>query len=216
MQMEDQWNRSQIHPEPELCHLFTDGSCHGGRHRLYQLAAWAVVSATNDCCVANGVLGGLGQDNDRAELRAVIAAVQYAIEMQKNTVIWTDSTFAAEGMVRLLHDAADLPEGHCGEDRVELQGLLCHGEVQLQIHHENSGACKISFLELAVYVATEGKKWVPMPHLHRAGCWQDRDAFNFSEPNLGALVSWLKPFSILWASVFPSTFVGARASTCLS
>ena len=135
MQMEDQWNRSQIHPEPELCHLFTDGSCHGGRHRLYQLAAWAVVSATNDCCVANGVLGGLGQDNDRAELRAVIAAVQYAIEMQKNTVIWTDSTFAAEGMVRLLHDAADLPEGHCGEDRVELQGLLCHGEVQLQIHH---------------------------------------------------------------------------------
>ena len=128
-------NRSQIHPEPELCHLFTDGSCHGGRHRLYQLAAWAVVSATNDCCVANGVLGGLGQDNDRAELRAVIAAVQYAIEMQKNTVIWTDSTFAAEGMVRLLHDAADLPEGHCGEDRVELQGLLCHGEVQLQIHH---------------------------------------------------------------------------------
>ena len=59
---------------------------------------------------------------------------------------------------------------------------------------ENSGACKISFLELAVYVATEGKKWVPMPHLHRAGCWQDRDAFNFSEPNLGALVRLVKAF----------------------
>lgn len=58
MQAEDQWTRLQSHPEPELCHLFTDGSCHGGRHRLYQLAAWAVVSATNDQCVAKGVLGG--------------------------------------------------------------------------------------------------------------------------------------------------------------
>ena len=317
MQMEDQWIRLQSHPEPELCHLFTDGSSHGGRHRLYQLAAWAVVSATNDHCIAKGVLGGLGQDNDRAELRAVIAAVQYAIEMRRNTIIWTDSAFAAEGMVRLLHDEADLPEGHCGEDWMELQGLLCHCDVQVQVHHvpghakwvnqgvdfdnwaarwndradreanmamklhgedllclhrqlcahherelsevcalqelhldimekpeqnleeddlpargeeggydlwvgrgcpaspspfvylpldddarcatlvetfgqvfalnflqvirkweadESSGICKISFLELAVFVATEGKKWVPMPHLHRAGCWQDRDA----------------------------------------
>ena len=57
-----------------------------------------------------------------------------------------------------------------------------------------SGACKVSFLELAVFVATEGKKWVPMPHLHRAGCWQDRDAFNFSDPNLGALVRLIKAF----------------------
>ena len=65
---EDLWSRPRTPPEPELCHLFTDGSCHGGRHRLYQLAAWAVVSATNDCCIASGALGGLGQDIDRAEL----------------------------------------------------------------------------------------------------------------------------------------------------
>ena len=265
----------------------------------------------------------------------MIAAVQYAIEMRRNTIIWTDSAFAAEGMVRLLHDEADLPEGHCGEDWMELQGLLCHCDVQVQVHHvpghakwvnqgvdfdnwaarwndradreanmamklhgedllclhrqlcahherelsevcalqelhldimekpeqnleeddlpargeeggydlwvgrgcpaspspfvylpldddarcatlvetfgqvfvlnflqvirkweadESSGICKISFLELAVFVATEGKKWIPMPHLHRAGCWQDRDAFNFSEPNLGALVRLIKAF----------------------
>jgi len=78
-----------------------------------------------------------------------------------------------------------------------------------------SGACKVSFLELAVFVATEGKKWVPMPHLHRAGCWQDRDAFNFSEPNLGALVRLIKAFFHSMDRCFSLDTVGARVSTCL-
>ena len=61
------------------CHLFTDGSSWGARFRLYQLSAWAVVNACSDQCVAKGTLGGLGQGNDRAELKAVIAAVEYAL-----------------------------------------------------------------------------------------------------------------------------------------
>ena len=132
---EDLWRRTCALPEPELCHLFTDGSCHGGRHRLYQLAAWAVVSATSDSCIASGALGGLGQDIDRAELRATIAAVQYAVDIQRDTVVWTDSTFAAEGLVRLLRDGDDLPGGHCAEDWIELQGLLCQCDVQIWVHH---------------------------------------------------------------------------------
>jgi hypothetical protein len=40
--------------------------------------------------------------------------------------------------------------------------------------------CKLSFLEVAVFLATEGKKWIPMPHLTQPGCWQDRDTFNFN------------------------------------
>ena len=335
MQTEDVWIRLPLRPEPELCHLFTDGSSHGGRYRLHQLAAWAVVSATSDCCVAKGTLGGLGQSNDRAELRAVIAAVQYAIDVRKHSVIWTDSTFAAEGMNRLLKDGTDIPEGYCEDDWVELQGLICHCEIQVQIHHvpghakwthqdmdfenwaarwndradreanmamklhgaelldlhhqlrahherelsevcalqelhldivekpgqvledeeieargeegsydlrvergcpaspspfadlphdddarfevlrdlfgavfvmnflqvirkwessEAAEVCQISFLELAVFVAIKGKKWVPMPNPQRAGGWQDRDAFNFQEPNLGALVRLVKAF----------------------
>ena len=54
--------------------------------------------------------------------------------------------------------------------------------------------CKLSFLEIAVVLATEGKRWIPMPHSTQPGCWQDRDAFNFNEPNLGALVRLAKAF----------------------
>ena len=85
------------------------------------------MSATADFCAAKGSLGGIGQDNDRAELRAIIAAVEYSLGHPGETTIWTDSTFAAEGLTRLLHDAKDLPGGHCEEDWIELQGLILHG-----------------------------------------------------------------------------------------
>ena len=134
-QADDQWIRHPRRMEPSHCHLFSDGSCHGGRHRAYQLASWAVVSATADHCVASGALGGIGQDIDRAELRAVIAAVQYAMEGSCDATIWTDSTFAAEGLARMLNDSLDVPDGHCEEDWVELQGLLCHCEIHLRVQH---------------------------------------------------------------------------------
>jgi ribonuclease HI len=335
-QAEDHVKRWKKQPEPEQCHLFTDGSCHGNRHRMYHLASWAVVSASGDYCVASGSLGGLGQDSDRAELRAVIAAVNYALEVQRDTTIWTDSTFAAEGMVRLLHDIKDVPEGNYENDWIELQGLLCQRDVMLQVqhvpghcqwihqevdfqnwaarwndradreanmamklhgphllalhrhlcaHHEgeladlcalqelhldimdkakldqidegspeldgdedsrdlrvergcpdslpvfrglpvnfrellaplyesygcsfvdnfvqvlkdwetdsNAVFYKVSFLELAVYLAVEGKPWIPMPHSSKPGCWLDKDTFNYHEPNLGALVRLAKSF----------------------
>ena len=335
-QAEDQWIRVPCRFEPQHCHLFTDGSCHGSRRRSYQLAAWAVVSATADACVAKGALGGIGQDNDRAELRAIIAAVEYALVSQRETTIWTDSTFGAEGLSRLLHDAMDIPDGHCEDDWMELQGLLrlCEGRLHVQhipshvgwshqdadvdnwaarwndradreanmamrlhgcdllalhqrlwAHHEGELAdlcalqelhldivekqeveqrsehphdvdgeddfgdwrvhrgwpgscmpfrglpessdagwvmlyesfgrtfvnnfvqaltpweedadtviCKVSFLEIATFLAVDGRRWTPTPHTDRPGCWQDRNAFNFYEPNLGALVRLAKSF----------------------
>ena len=59
---------------------------------------------------------------------------------------------------------------------------------------ENTVICKVSFLELAAFLAVEGRRWIPAPHTDRPGCWRDRDAFNFSEPNLGALVRLAKSF----------------------
>lgn len=53
---------------------------------------------------------------------------------------------------------------------------------------------KVSFLELAVYMAVEGKSWIPMPHSTKPGCWLDKDTFNYHEPNLGALVRLAKSF----------------------
>eukprot|EP00435_Cladocopium_sp_Y103_P044611 s1371_g12.t1 len=117
------------------CHLFTDGSSHGASQRMFQLSAWAVVNANTDSCIARGTLGGLGQSNDRAELRAVIAAIEYSIESGIHSTIWTDSTYVAEGTVRLLRDISDVPSGHYEEDWIELQGLLWHSEIDIKIQH---------------------------------------------------------------------------------
>ena len=50
--------------------LFTDGSCLEPQQPWASLGAWAIVSATDDIVVANGVLGGHHQTSDRAELIA--------------------------------------------------------------------------------------------------------------------------------------------------
>ena len=119
----------------EECHLFTDGSSHGAPFLLYQLSAWAVVNASTDRCIVRGTLGGLGQGNDRAELCAIIAAVEFALTQTHVTVIWTDSTYAAEGTLRLLQDIDDVPEGQHSDDWLRLQGLLCQREHPIQIQH---------------------------------------------------------------------------------
>ena len=321
--------------ESSECHLFTDGSCHGTPFLLYQLSAWAVVNASTDQCVVRGVLGGLGQGNDRAELCAIIAAVEYALTMRTDATIWTDSTYAAEGTSRLLQDIEDIPEGQHQDDWLHLQGLLCQREKIIRVqhvpgharwdlcdqdldswlarwndradreanmamklhpadlrhqhhlllgHHDRELAdlkqlqalhiaisdaegrleelevpdlglegdedaedwlvergcpnslsrigalhhdldlatlethfgqtfvrhmvdvlrgwhntvdhilIKFSFLELAIYLAEQCSAWTPMPHPSRAGHWCDRNAVNFSEPTIAALIRLGKTF----------------------
>ena len=82
---------------------------------------------------------------------------------------------------------------------------------------ESAVIYKMSFLEVAMVFATDGKRWVPMPHSTRPRCWQDRDAFNFNEPNLGALVRLAKAFfaaldrsfslSVTWCKDINLTFL---------
>ena len=121
--------------EVQECHLFTDGSAHGSRHRLHQLEAWAVVDASIDQCVARGSLGGSGQGSDKAELRAIIAAVDYALDQSQTTYIWTDCSYVAEGTMRLLQDPEDVPDGKHHEDWLELQGLLCQCDKAIFLQH---------------------------------------------------------------------------------
>ena len=106
------------------CHLFTDGSCMGGRIPSYAISAWAVVDVAADQWVSRGALGGLCHCADRAELRAIIAATEYSLTHDRPTTIWTDCAHVAEGLARLLNDITDLPTGTHEEDWIELQGLL--------------------------------------------------------------------------------------------
>ena len=122
-------------PPDAVCHLFADGSAHGGPNRLYQLGAWAVIDAAQDRCIAHGALGGLGQGSDRAELKAMIAAVEYAVYVNREVTIWTDCLYVAEGTVRLLQDDQDPPDGKHADEWLELQGLLCARSCPLYVQH---------------------------------------------------------------------------------
>eukprot|EP00438_Fugacium_kawagutii_P001625 Skav211743 [mRNA] locus=scaffold1548:221178:222647:+ [translate_table: standard] len=117
------------------CDLFTDGSSHGGSLPDYALASWAVVCPARDHWVVRGALAGLHQSADRAELRAGVAAIEYAIHYNCSATIWSDSTYFANGLHRLLLDSADVPDSSNEDLWQQLQDLLVHRTIGLQIQH---------------------------------------------------------------------------------
>ena len=94
----------QITSGKGVLHLFTDGSCIGGRLPDYSLGAWAVVDPESDRWVARGCLGGLVQNGDRAELRAAVAAIECGIREDRDIVIWSDSSYVTDGIHRLMQN----------------------------------------------------------------------------------------------------------------
>lgn len=59
-------------------HLFVDGSCLQHRHSVLDVAARGIVNATTSMVVAHSGLFGITQTIDRAELTAVVRALQWA------------------------------------------------------------------------------------------------------------------------------------------
>eukprot|EP00435_Cladocopium_sp_Y103_P028919 s1865_g7.t1 len=121
--------------------------------------AWAVIDVASDSRVARGALGGLGHCADHAELRACIAALEYAIDRAVEATIWTDCAFAAEGMNRLLLNPRDLPQGAHQDDWIEMQGILWNCRVQITVQHV-PGHSQFSMLDQDI------RDW--------AGRWNDR------------------------------------------
>ena len=134
-QQQDHLETVSVLPDVEHRHLFTDGSCIGGKIPEYALSAWAVVDPKIDSWVARGTLGGLGHGADHAELRAVIQATEMVSLHGNRVTIWTDCAYVAEGMNRMLTDVRDVPQGTHEEDWLELQGLLVDCTTSLSIQH---------------------------------------------------------------------------------
>ena len=90
-------------------HLFTDGSCSqpGQGHLSERKAAWSVVQAKPRSCdntvLASGVLPGSAQSSFRAELFAILMAVQFS----NHLVLHTDCMAVFRGISRLLKDRWD-------------------------------------------------------------------------------------------------------------
>ena len=79
-------------------HLFTDGSCDHSVHADFALAAWAVVSATDEQPASCGPVPGLMQTAPRAELLAMISAAHWALKFHKRCIVWADALGVVKGV----------------------------------------------------------------------------------------------------------------------
>eukprot|EP00438_Fugacium_kawagutii_P020632 Skav223015 [mRNA] locus=scaffold1422:99981:101909:- [translate_table: standard] len=105
--------------------LFTDGSCNSAPSKLLQLAGWSVVNATMAAPLASGVLPGSCHSIDRAELWAVIQAIQWFLDFDCGGQICSDSSYACDGM-QYLQRFLQIPDTWSNRDLWEhlLQRLL--------------------------------------------------------------------------------------------
>ena len=91
-------------------HLFTDGSCFYQSLPHLRFAAWAVVLASPDLTsmqnthiVESGVLPGLLQSAVRAELYAILRALEFARAGSFHITLWSDCHSVVCRLRRLLH-----------------------------------------------------------------------------------------------------------------
>ena len=117
-------------------HLFTDGACAQFCSSELALAAWGVVNASSGLVVAAGQLPGIWQSAPRAELTAILAAVNWLRCHGAAAALWCDSFGIAEGLQLLLDGfppAADWSNLDLWE-RVWVMVRELHPE-QLRVHH---------------------------------------------------------------------------------
>ena len=87
----------------ETQHLFLDGSCRSPTSPCTSLASWAVILANRTCPLAAGILPGIRQTINRAELWAAVVAVSWAAHFQVVAELWSDSQYVVDGFCFLLH-----------------------------------------------------------------------------------------------------------------
>eukprot|EP00438_Fugacium_kawagutii_P018766 Skav219032 [mRNA] locus=scaffold511:61762:64845:+ [translate_table: standard] len=92
--------RGQIAGWAIVQHVFADGSATDSR-KPYRLAAWGAVCATSGEIISAGHVPGLNQSIDRAELLAILSALEWRSLRAVDMRVWIDSQFACNGVLRL-------------------------------------------------------------------------------------------------------------------
>ena len=165
-------------PGERVVNFFTDGSCHYQHLPAQRFAAWSVIFAgdsgdgrdsyVHDC----GPLPGLFQSAFRAEVFAILRAVQAARVHSRRLMIWTDCASAIAGLRKILDGECPAPNGP-------------HSDLWQKIFHAVSdlppGSVQVT--KVQAHVGTEGSSpfedWCLL-HNH----WADRTAVraNFNRP----------------------------------
>ena len=86
----------------ERQHLFTDGSCIQGDFQGLEVAAWGVVNASTGAVASCAPVLGIIQSAPRAELLAVISALQWILFMNVWATIWSDAQHVVAQVQALL------------------------------------------------------------------------------------------------------------------
>ena len=115
-----------------VLHLFTDGSCHGQHNAKLRFAGWAVVQAdvgaVHDCegsrILAAGALPGLLQSAVRAEIYAVLKALQLAVTHEGPVMLWSDCDAVVRRVRKLLAGHAVKPNASHSDLWYEVQQCL--------------------------------------------------------------------------------------------
>eukprot|EP00438_Fugacium_kawagutii_P008967 Skav214288 [mRNA] locus=scaffold2257:201508:210505:- [translate_table: standard] len=97
-------------PNHGFHHLFLDGSCFQRDHPDLNLAAWAMIDATSGQLVAAAPLRGITQTIDRAELTAVITALEWASSTEMDLALWSDSHSTVQ-VADYIQATGTLPSG---------------------------------------------------------------------------------------------------------
>lgn len=93
-----------------------------------------VVDPDQDTWILRGCLHGLRQSSDRAELQAAVFAVEYTWHCAW-VCLWVDSTYVAEGLVRLLRSWHDVPDASNEDLWLTLSNLLRSRQGSLYVQH---------------------------------------------------------------------------------
>lgn len=137
-------------PSNAILDLFTDGSCLFPCEPAYRVASWAVVLAppfgldvdrSHFVPVAAQPLSGLLQTVFRAELTAVIAAIEFATQSSAFARIWTD----CQGVIRAYQRY--VREARC----VRLNGKNSDLLLKLQLVANRLGPGKIALLKVPAH-----------------------------------------------------------------
>lgn len=98
---------------PHTLDFFTDGSCMDAGDALSRIAGWGTVIFTPDAqeeffTVSSGLVSGLLQTVNRAELTAAISALALAHRLQRPFRIWVDSAVVHKALTR-AHQSSQTP-----------------------------------------------------------------------------------------------------------
>ena len=136
-----EWNQYFVNLQvPPVCsfdfqgdvYLFTDGSCHAQHDINRRFAAWSVIQAscsgvhdiTGSMVLDAGPLPGILQSAHRAEIFAIMRAIQSAQHHQGRLYIWTDCSSVVKRCKRILAGHDVRPNGAHADLWLEIQNAI--------------------------------------------------------------------------------------------